>query len=194
MDYSGQPVLLLLLLLFPLSVFPIPKVGWFPTYKTHWAKRLITDNLYTAGRLTEEQIKFVSEVGFRSMIAMFYYEEGSNIGPEPLPSGAREPDVATRLAGLPFKHILKPGEAWKSLDTVRKFGRAYRSLPKPILFHCSSSYSASATSLLYFLNTTIHDPTNDPYVDVDEFFNQAAAMGYVFAIDVLVHIQVYVLL
>lgn len=45
-----------------------------PSRKTWWAKRVVTDDFYTAGRLSDRQIKYASESGFRSVVSLMYYE------------------------------------------------------------------------------------------------------------------------
>ena len=57
----------------------------FPHPKTWWAKR-ITDDFYTAGRITEREVKYAIEAGFKTIVTNFNFTTSGDYGGEPLPT------------------------------------------------------------------------------------------------------------
>ena len=165
--------LVIFLLSFVLFGFVLP--SRVRTTRTWWAKK-VTDDVYTAGCITQEQIQQAASDGFKSVISMFNQQSGDVID-EKYPTSAHAEGIA-KEAGLPFRVILDEGEYdWMCLETVKRFSEAFVNLPKPILFHCMSSYSATFTTLLHYLNVSRHDVTARPEMDPERLLAQTASMG-----------------
>ena len=67
----------------------------FPRQR-NWFLKKITVGLFTAGRLTTTQIKYVSEHGFKGIISQYNWKKEGNFGEEILPKTNQARHVATR--------------------------------------------------------------------------------------------------
>ncbi len=155
-----------------------------PSPKAWWTKKMSPD-LYTAGRMTESQIKYASEAGFRSLISMFTHETASSQGEERIPTTEEEEDIATRLSGMYYNTILGPDDdyfLYAELETIEKVTSILAKAPKPVLFHCMVSFTATFASLAYLANQTANDPEFQPAVDSDEFYRLAAGHGHLYVL------------
>ena len=101
--------------------------------KVWWAKE-ITPDFHVAGRLTERQIKYASEAGFRSILSLFMYEtdDYGSFGGEYLPTTA-EAWAAAHKASLQYVALIGANDDWGSVDTVLKFSDVLPKLRRPIL-------------------------------------------------------------
>ena len=99
------------------------------------------------------------------------------MGDQKYPSSSEEEGLAKEL-GLEYRIILKPDEYdWMTLTTLNRFTEVYHHLPKPVLFHCMSAYSASFISLLHIVNSTRHKRSPAVSLDPTGLKMQTAAMG-----------------
>ena len=144
----------------------------FPSPKTWWVKRISPD-LYTAGRLTERQIKYASEAGFGTIVSLFTHEDNYSIGDDRVLNTTDSRYVAERLGGIAFHVILLPGDEMARLETVQKFAAVMAWARKPILLHCFTAQSASLISLSY-LSQTVGFGSR-------EIYTRGALLGYTFA-------------
>jgi len=151
--------------------------------KAWWAKEL-TPDYYVAGRLTERQIKYASEAGFRSILSLFMYEtgEGGSFGGEYLPTTA-EAWAAASISGLQYTALLGSKADWASIDTVKKYGKAIQHLRRPILLHCDRGYTIAFVALMHMANQTRYNESFEPKVYSDDFYKMTAAMGLDFTHD-----------
>jgi protein tyrosine phosphatase (PTP) superfamily phosphohydrolase (DUF442 family) len=142
--------------------------------KDWWTKKL-TNNFYTAGRLTDRQVKYAAEsTTYKSILSVFYF--GSNGGrvyrgddcADFYPSTSEYLYLA-RIAGIPYRHFPR-GVHWLSPGGVKAFEKSVTSLPKPVLVHCYAGYSATGITLLYLLKIG--------QFTCDDVFRHATAAGY----------------
>lgn len=145
--------------------------------KLWWAKE-ITPEFHVAGRLTERQIKYAAEGGFRSIVSMFVYEtdDTGSFGGEYLPTSA-EAWATSHLAGLQYVALFGQNEDWASVEAVQKLGSVLPSLNRPILLHCDRGYTITFVVLMYMANQTRYNPDYEPKIYSDNFYRITAAMG-----------------
>ena len=109
------------------SVFPDrsnPPGLKFPK-KCWWAKE-ITPDLHVSGRLTERQIKYASECGFRTIISLFTYPESEprqNFGGDELPNTVETQQIVEEITGGKFINLLDPMDEWASVEAVEKLSK-----------------------------------------------------------------------
>ncbi len=150
--------------------------------KTWWAKH-ITDDVYTAGRLTETELKYVTEDGFKSIISMFNFSRHAYRGDERIPTSHETARIVRKLTrGVEFRILLSHGFHWKRLFTVERFAELYQELPKPILFTGGVGYATTFTTLLYFLQRNYYknlDENEKPIeVNTGGLYHKGSIMGY----------------
>ena len=145
----------------------------FPAPKTWWAKRISSD-LYTAGRLTERQIKYAADAGFGSVIALINFTDSYDIGPDRVLTTTASRDVAERVTGITFELLTQTKSQVYTAETVARFIKLMARVPKPVLFHCSSGRRASMISLIYLSNTT--------GLSARDIYHRGALLGYHFAV------------
>ncbi|KAL8589356.1 hypothetical protein ACOMHN_021508 [Nucella lapillus] len=163
------------------SVFPsrIKPPGLKATRKCWWAKE-ITPDFHVAGQLTERQIKYAADAGFKSILSLFTYpddEPRQTFGGDSMPDTAEAKKIAEEIAGLKFVNLLDPMDEWAGVEAVEKMTRVLRDLPKPVLMHCDRGYTITFVTLMYLANQTRHDPTFTPRITSQDFYNISAAMG-----------------
>ncbi|KAI0235674.1 hypothetical protein LSAT2_013811 [Lamellibrachia satsuma] len=122
--------------------------GDFPSPKTWWTKKISSD-LYTAGRLTERQIKYAADAGFRTIVSLIEFPNSYDIGDDRVLSTTASRDVAERLAGITFEVLVKSKAEVPKMETVRKFATIMSRAAKPVLLHCVTAYTASFMALTY---------------------------------------------
>ena len=151
----------------------------YPSRKSWWAKQ-ITDNIYVAGRLTESQIKFASESGFKTLVALSVFDTEEELGDETLPHLDGMRHVAVTLSGMRFETVLQPGEDWARKETVEKFTSIMKDATPPVLLTSFIGKGAAFTALAYLANQTTSDSSFRPRIDSAEFYGRAASLGYIF--------------
>ena len=144
----------------------------FPSPKTWWAKRISSD-LYTAGRLTERQIKYAADAGFRTIVSLFTFNDNYMIGDDRMLNTTSSRDVAERLAGITFEVVVKSRAEVAKMETVRKFASIMSRAAKPVLLHCSTANRASFMALTYLGYTK---QMNSLHI-----YNYGSRLGYDFA-------------
>lgn len=163
------------------SVFPgrTKPPGLKATRKCWWAKE-ITPDFHVTGALTERQIKYAADAGFKSIVSLFTYldnEPRRTFGGDALPNTAEAKKIIEDIAGLKFINLLDPMDEWASVDAVQKMTRVLPTLPKPVLLHCDRGYTITYVTLLYLANRTRNDPDFTPKITSKDFYNISAAMG-----------------
>ena len=145
--------------------------------KLWWAKE-ITSDFHVAGRLTERQIKYAAEGGFRSIVSMFVYEtdDAGSFGGEYLPTSA-EAWATSHLAGLQYVALLGQNDDWASVEAVQKLASVLPVLKRPVLLHCDRGYTITFVILMYMANQTRYNPDYEPKIYSDNFYRITAAMG-----------------
>ncbi|XP_069142054.1 uncharacterized protein [Argopecten irradians] len=150
--------------------------------KLWWAKE-ITPDFHVAGRLTERQIKYAADAGFKSIVSLFQDDEPSNIGNEYIPTSAEAAEVA-KQAGLKYRVVLETDNCdWASIEAINKMSVIIPTLKKPILLHCNRAYTITFVTMLYIANASKHDQNYTPQVNIDKIYKMATAMGVDFAMD-----------
>ena len=147
--------------------------GDFPSPKTWWAKK-ISPQLYTAGRLTERQIKYTAEAGFGTIVSLFTFNDNYTIGEERVLSTRASRCVAEQLCGVGYHVVLLPDEPMARLETVNRFSTIMSYAVKPVLLHCVTAHSASFIALNY-LSQVIG-------LNSREIYNRGSLLGYNFAV------------
>ncbi|XP_070545653.1 uncharacterized protein [Ptychodera flava] len=148
--------------------------------KTWWTKRVYSTHFYTTGRLSEREIKYAGEAGFKSVFGVTNHTTAGYIGDEPVPTTDEIKQIATELAGLDFDIFPPEITTYKSMKAIEYFRTAVNDLPKPMLVYCTGSYTSTGTVLLYFLYMTQNEPSFEPKIYTDEFFQIGRAMGHDF--------------
>ncbi|CAH1784729.1 unnamed protein product [Owenia fusiformis] len=164
--------------LLSLSAFVTVVMGNFPQRKTWWANH-ITDDYYTAGRLSARQVKYTYEAGFKSIISIFNFTAGvKSSAIEEFPTTDECMYIAKNLCGMPYAVVLSPGDSWQDISLVERFTAIADQMPKPTLVHCGVGYSSTFTLLNYFANKTKHDPEFTPKIKPDDVFEIGAIHGF----------------
>ena len=140
----------------------------------------MTDDVFTAGRLTETQVKYALESGFMSIVSLWNETMEGNLGEEVLPTSDGEKDIATRLAqpGREYAVVVVNKEDWQEIETARKFGEIYSMVQKPILFHCDNAYKSTYVALLHFVNSS--DSEHDLTRNSTWFYYKGSGLGFDF--------------
>ena len=90
--------------------------------KCWWAKE-ITPDLHVSGRLTERQIKYAADAGFKTILSLFTYpdsEPKQTFGGDSLPSTTESKKIVEDIAGMKFINLLDPMDEWASVEAVEK--------------------------------------------------------------------------
>ncbi|WAR26940.1 hypothetical protein MAR_012644 [Mya arenaria] len=155
--------------------------------KVWWAKE-ITPDFHVAGRLTERQVKYAAEAGFRSILSLFMYETGDSgsFGGEYLPTTA-EAWVSAHISGMQYIALVGGNDDWASIATIQKFHDALQHLNRPILLHCDRGYTITFVTLMHMANQTRHNSSYEPKIYSEDFYKITAAMGLDFTHEDLKH-------
>ena len=135
------------------------------------------------GRLTENQIKYAKESGYKSLISLFNMKDRDHIGPgelDPQPSTSETETLCTEI-GLQFAAVLTSNQEesqWTTESTLWKFSQKFESLPKPLILFGHDGYASAFIGLLYYLNRAKSDASAEPQIDVSSFFKIASVLGY----------------
>ncbi|XP_041350058.1 uncharacterized protein LOC121369202 [Gigantopelta aegis] len=151
--------------------------------KLWWAKEL-TPDLHVAGRLSERQMKYTMESGFKSILSLFFYgdNEVGDFGGEKLPITKQQQDIAKSI-GINFTFALGPDDDWCSVKAVEKFAQVLSTLEHPVLLHCDRGYTITFVALMHLANLTRHDKNFEPKINSQRFYDICAAMGLNFTQD-----------
>ncbi|KAH9490632.1 hypothetical protein Btru_052197 [Bulinus truncatus] len=168
---------------FPL-VFPnkLNFPGLHSPRKVWWAKEISPD-FHICGRMSERQIKYAAEAGFKSIISLFTYpteDLETSFGGAHLPNTEEERNIAELAAGLQFFAVLDPLDEWASTEAVRKFTSVADHLKKPALLHCDRGYTITFVVLLYLANQTKNNASFETKIHARDFFHITASMGFDF--------------
>lgn len=150
-----------------------------PHAKTWWAKQLSRD-LYTAGRLSERQLKLTIDAGFKSIVSVSTFDGPQTVGGEALPSTERARYIVEKLGAVQFAVLSDGAEASDRLAALERLTGLMESAPKPMMLFCSYSDVASLLGLLYLGQQTVKDADAEQKVDGAEVFVRLAALGYDF--------------
>lgn len=101
--------------------------------------RKINDELAIAGQVTPEQLKLVSQAGFRSILNLRSAQENGFLSNE---------QQAAELLELAYSHLPTPAEVI-SLEMAVRVLDQLRKLPKPTLVHCDSGIRSAAMVMIY---------------------------------------------
>ncbi|XP_070544205.1 uncharacterized protein [Ptychodera flava] len=148
--------------------------------KTWWTKQVYSTHYYTTGRLSEREVKYAGEAGFKSVFGVTNHTTPGRIGDEPVPTTDEIKQIATELAGLDFDIFPPEITTYKSMEAIEYFTAAVNDLPKPMLVYCTGSYMSTGTVLLYFLHMTQNEPSFEPKIYTEQFFQIGRAMGHDF--------------
>ncbi len=175
----GAPPMMLILCGATILLAPVTAASLLESPKSWWSTR-VTPDLYTAGRLTESQVKYASEAGFNSLVSLLTHLDSGTIGEERIPTTEEEQDIATRLSGMYFRTVIGEDEdlEYYDLETIERLTAILNEAPKPVLFHCVSSYRSTFVALSYLANQTVYDPEFEPQVDSEEFYRLGASHSY----------------
>ncbi|OWF55707.1 uncharacterized protein LOC110456030 [Mizuhopecten yessoensis] len=156
------------------DVFP-DRVNPNSLQKLWWIRKMSPD-LYLTGRLTERQIKYASEGGFRSIITLFRFNSPGNLGLETFTTtdGAKTMAYAVNMG---FRAILDSEDDWYKVSTVQKLTSAIAEMEKPILMHCHRAHTITFATLMYMANQTRVDPNFRPRITSDVFYEVTASLG-----------------
>ncbi|XP_070570808.1 uncharacterized protein [Ptychodera flava] len=149
----------------------------FPSPKAWWTKR-ISDDFHTAGRLSDREIKYASEAGFKSIISLFNFTEGSqaNAGRN-LPSSA-ESRVIAGLAAIPMEVLSTDPVNFDNLDDFMIFKTTAAALPRPTLVAGVNSYVSTLFTVLYLVSQSEMNPDASPAYTIDDVFSIGQAFGH----------------
>lgn len=161
-----------------------PKPGLQSPKKLWWAKPL-TEDLFVAGRLTDRQIKYAGEAGFKSIVSLFTYEDDElgDFGGEHVPATNEAKFIAEDLAGLQYVSLLGQMDDWASVEAVQKLSDVMPKLKRPVLLHCNRGYTITFVTMMYLANLTRNDPEFRPVVTSQLFYETASKMGLDFTMD-----------
>ncbi|XP_076111276.1 uncharacterized protein LOC143079678 isoform X2 [Mytilus galloprovincialis] len=152
-----------------------------PGFKLWWAKE-VTPKLYVAGGLTDTQIKYAHDEGFKGVISLFHENSPGQFGGEKLASMSEAKYVA-KIAGIQFDAILKENEDWACVKAVEKLTDAITKMEKPILLYSRKPQAVAFTSLLHTAYMSKLDSKYEPRVNSEKFYKMSALMGMDFTED-----------
>ena len=151
--------------------------------KAWWAKEL-TPDVHVAGRLSELEMKYAVESGFKSILSLFFYGDNDvgDYGGEKLPTTKQQQEIAKSI-GIMFAFALGPDDEWCSVKGVEKFAEVLSTLERPILLFSDRGSKITFVALMHFANLTRNDKTFEPKVNSKRFYEISAAMGLDFTQD-----------
>lgn len=146
-----------------------------PTKKLWWAKG-ITSELHVAGGLTDRQIKYARDNGFKSIVSLHEQSKSTSFGGERLPS-SDEAKVIAKVAGLHYDTVLRENEDWTTLAAVEKLSKCISHLESPILLYASKPDSVAFVTLMSLAQKGKLNSNFKPQVNSDKFYKMSALMG-----------------
>lgn len=153
----------------------------FPLRKTWWAKH-ITPYLYTAGRITDRQMKQAADVGFKSIISHYTYDDNMTIGEDVSYATDLARHVAKNIAGLEYEVLFSSskGDTPLSESEIARLTDMIKQLDTPIIYHCDHSNASTFYALLHVLFQNKRYSSFQYKMDALGFFETAANLGYRF--------------
>ena len=111
----------------------------FPQKKTWWAKK-ITNDVYTGGRPTERQIRYLYEEGFKTIVTVFDFDADGKFGDLTQPKTAEEKAMAEAYGDFT---ILSPPATWSPTDgsiisDATNLAKVLETAAKPVYVHCGT--------------------------------------------------------
>ncbi|KAK3101650.1 hypothetical protein FSP39_005201 [Pinctada imbricata] len=150
--------------------------------KKLWWLKEITPEYHMAGRLSERQIKYIADGGFKSVISLFEDNEPDDLGGERLPTNDEAREVA-KISGLQYAVVLDESDDWASVKAVEKLAKVLKTVNTPAVLHCNRGYTITFVTLMHMANLTRHDPKYTPRITSKNFYKITAAMGLDFTMD-----------
>ncbi|KAI0208461.1 hypothetical protein LSAT2_006839 [Lamellibrachia satsuma] len=144
--------------------------GDFPSPKWWWAKR-ISAGLFTAGRLTDRQIKYAADGGFKTLISLTYYHRSGRVMGEVVPSTPVSRHIAVDLAGVHFVSL--PCNGRSLLQWINDFSGIVEAAQPPVLVYDRVGKVASFLALAHLAKKT--------GMNNQEVLDRGAALGYSFS-------------
>jgi len=131
-----------------LAVAANAEFAWTSLGPYSYQSKRVFPGVYTGGRLTEPEIKLLSQGQFSSVLSVASFPTDDAVYNKVVgdfPSSAREQEIVT-AAGLLMIQLDN-----MSLDTasVDRFNQALLSAKKPVYVHCHVGYSATLYALLF---------------------------------------------
>lgn len=125
--------------------------SWTVLSPFNYPSKRIFPGVYTGGRLTETELKLLSQGEFASVLSVASFPDNDIVykGVEgDFPSSDREKDIVT-AAGL---QMIQLDDMALDTASVNRFNQAILALPKPVYVHCHMGYFATLYSLLFQYN------------------------------------------
>ncbi|XP_012943272.1 uncharacterized protein LOC101857383 isoform X1 [Aplysia californica] len=145
-----------------------------------WFARKLYHQLHFGGQLSDRQIKYAADSGFKSVVSIFEHDATfDNLGKQLTPSSEEERRLVEDVAGMKYFELLPKGQGgdWFKVSSVEKMTRVYEQLEFPALLHCQRGVSVVFLTLMYYANQTIHDPNFEPKVDIRSFYSITRKLG-----------------
>jgi len=141
-------IILLLILLSLLAILARSDFAWTSLGPYSYQSKRVLPGVYTGGRLTESELKLLSQGQFGSVLSVVSFPTDDAVYKGvagDFPSSAREKDIVTTVG---LQMIQLDGMA---LDTasVDRFNQALLSAKKPVYVHCHVGYTATLYALLF---------------------------------------------
>ena len=156
----------------------------FPLPKTWWAKQM-TEEIYTAGRLTENEVKYAIDAGFKTIFSNFNFTTRGNFGGEPQPTTDEMIKIIDLAPETAFGGVISITSPWEKIEHIQRFGDLLKNSARPVLFHCGGAFSATFVVLGYFAMESRKDPNFRPRVTSENFFKIASSHGLDYSRDSL---------
>lgn len=140
-----------------------------PSKYSHFTKRL-APSLYTGGKLTERQVEYLAEAGFKSILSTLPQEEpldSFNGMAGPFPSSAQEAEIAAKfdMTAVAMKTQL-------TVESATAVSDAILTMQKPIYVHCGVGWAASLFVELHLFRTGV--------TPAEEVFPNSLTLGWDF--------------
>ena len=155
-----------------------PGLGCPP--KLWWAKE-ITPDIHVSGRLTQRQLKYAAEGGFKSVICLDPDQQMTFAG-ETLPNSSDIKSISS-LVGLQTSFI-DTDDSVPDSKSVDHFMDIFPNISKPLLLTGSKGKSATFLALLYLAHQSQSGLDSVPKVTSEIIYRVAASLGFDFTDDV----------
>mmetsp|Transcript_11137 Transcript_11137/g.18190 ORF Transcript_11137/g.18190 Transcript_11137/m.18190 type:complete len:387 (-) Transcript_11137:945-2105(-) len=138
-----------------------------PSRYSHFIKRL-APSIYTGGKLTERQVEYLAEAGFKSILITLPQDEpldSFNGMAGPFPSSAQEAEIAAKL-GMTAVAM----ETQMTVESAMAVSDAILAMQKPIYVHCGVGWGASLFAELHLFRTGV--------TPAEEVFTNSLTLGW----------------
>ena len=125
--------------------------SWTVLGPFNYQSKRVLPGVYTGGRLTETELKLLTQGGFRSVLSVASFPSNDAVYKGvagDFPSSARENDVIT-AAGL---EMIQLDDMALDIVSVDRFNHALLAAKKPVYVHCHVGYTATLYALLFQYN------------------------------------------